>query len=411
MRARGSGRCGAAVGLLAVGSTVTCNYTGAGTYAFTAPAGVSSLDVTAIGAAGGEGNLGGAGGLGASVEDKAVPVSPGQALTVIVGGAGQNGTNTNGGAGGSPGGGGAGGDYPNGNTGAGFDSGGGGGYSGLLDPSGNPLVIAGGGGGGIESAASGEGMGGTPDGGNGLAGCIGSGCGGGGGGGSTTNMQGGSAGAGAAALGGGNGSPGAKLAGGQGGASGTNSEGVLNGSGGGGGGGFYGGGGGGGGAGPGAGGGGSSYGVAPGLTNEQTTSNAASVTITYTVPKGSQTITFTSSPPSPAVYGGSYTPAATGGASGNPVTFSIDSSSGAGVCSLNSSGTTVTFTGVGTCVIDANQAGNADYNAAAQQQQSFTVAKASQTITFTSSPPSPAVYGGSYTPAATGGASGNPVTF
>ena len=132
--------------------------------------------------------------------------------------------------------------------------------------------------------------------------------------------------------------------------------------------------------------------------------------VTYTVAKVSQAIAFTSTPPSPAVFGGSYTPKATGGGSGNPVVFSIDSSS-AGVCSLNSSGTTVSFTGVGTCVIDANQAGNADYDAAAQQQQSFTVGKAPQTIAFTSTPPSPAVFGGSYTPTATGGGSGNPVVF
>jgi hypothetical protein len=53
--------------------------------------------------------------------------------------------------------------------------------------------------------------------------------------------------------------------------------------------------------------------------------------------------------------------------------FSIDASSDAGVCSLNAAGTTVSFTGAGTCVIDANQAGDADYDAAAQQEQSFTV--------------------------------------
>lgn len=47
-------------------------------------------------------------------------------------------------------------------------------------------------------------------------------------------------------------------------------------------------------------------------------------------------------------------PAASGGASGNPVVFSIDGSSGAGVCSISSG--TVSFTGVGTCVIDAEQA-------------------------------------------------------
>lgn len=93
--------------------------------------------------------------------------------------------------------------------------------------------------------------------------------------------------------------------------------------------------------------------------------------VTYTVAKRSQSIAFTSSPPSPAVFGGSYAPAASGGGSGNPVLFSVDSSSGAGACSFSSG--TVSFTGAGTCVIDADQAGNADYDAAAQQQQSFTV--------------------------------------
>ena len=60
----------------------------------------------------------------------------------------------------------------------------------------------------------------------------------------------------------------------------------------------------------------------------------------FTVAKGSQSIAFTSSPPSRAVFGGSYTPAATGGASGNPVLFSIDASSDAGVCALDAAGTT-----------------------------------------------------------------------
>ena len=52
-------------------------------------------------------------------------------------------------------------------------------------------------------------------------------------------------------------------------------------------------------------------------------------------------------------------------------------------------GATVSVHGVGTCVIDANQAGNANYNAAPQVQQSFTVGKGNQTITFTSTAPAP----------------------
>ncbi len=121
-----------------------------------------------------------------------------------------------------------------------------------------------------------------------------------------------------------------------------------------------------------------------------------------------QAITFTSTPPSPAVVGGTYTPTATGGGSGNPVVFSIGASSTSGACSV--SGTAVDFTGIGTCVIDANQAGTNVYSAAPQMSQSATV-EATQVITFTSTPPSPAVVGGTYTPTATGGGSGNPVVF
>ena len=89
--------------------------------------------------------------------------------------------------------------------------------------------------------------------------------------------------------------------------------------------------------------------------------------------KGAQTIVFTSTAPSGAKVGGAtYEVTATGGGSGNPVTFSIDPSAAA-VCSV--AGSTVSFTAVGTCIVTANQAGNTDYEPAAQGQQSFTVAK------------------------------------
>ena len=69
-----------------------------------------------------------------------------------------------------------------------------------------------------------------------------------------------------------------------------------------------------------------------------------------------QTITFTSTAPSNASVGGAtYTVTAAGGASGNPVTFTIDASSSE-VCSVSNA--VVSFTSIGTCVIDANQAGN-----------------------------------------------------
>jgi virginiamycin B lyase len=126
-------------------------------------------------------------------------------------------------------------------------------------------------------------------------------------------------------------------------------------------------------------------------------------------PPTPQTITFTSTPPSKAVYGGSYTVSATA-TSGLSVNFSIDTASTAGACSINGSGV-VSFTGVGTCMIDANQAGNADWLPAPQAQQSFTIGQAPQTITFTSTPPTSPAFGSTYTVFATGGGSGNPVTF
>src|ERR1700726_3661986 len=128
----------------------------------------------------------------------------------------------------------------------------------------------------------------------------------------------------------------------------------------------------------------------------------------FAVGKGNQTITFTSTAPAGAKVGGpTYTVTATA-SSGLTVTFTIDASASA-VCSI--SGSTVSFTGAGTCVIDANQAGNANYNAAPQVQQSFAVAKGDQTITFTSTAPGGAKVGGpTYTVTATA-SSGLPVTF
>ncbi len=87
----------------------------------------------------------------------------------------------------------------------------------------------------------------------------------------------------------------------------------------------------------------------------------------------SQTITFTSSPPATSDVGGTYQVSATA-SSGLPVTLSIDASS-TSVCSISgsTSGSTVTFNATGTCVIDANQAGNSTYTPAAQVSQSVVV--------------------------------------
>jgi hypothetical protein len=137
-------------------------------------------------------------------------------------------------------------------------------------------------------------------------------------------------------------------------------------------------------------------------------SPAPQVTQTITVVAGVQVITFSSAAPANASYHGpAYTVSATGGGSGNPVVFS---SATAAVCSVT--GATVSFVGVGTCTIDANQAGNSQYGPAPTATQTFNVGQASQTITFTSTAPSRASVGGPpYTVAASGGGSGNAVTF
>ena len=97
----------------------------------------------------------------------------------------------------------------------------------------------------------------------------------------------------------------------------------------------------------------------------------------------------------PAV-GDTYTPTATA-SSGLTVAITIDSSSSS-VCSI--SGGLVTFDAAGSCVIDFNQAGNSNYDAATQVQQTVGVGLDSQTITITSTAPTSPAVGDTYTPTA-----------
>ena len=104
---------------------------------------------------------------------------------------------------------------------------------------------------------------------------------------------------------------------------------------------------------------------------------AAQVTETVTAPeKANQTIVVTTVAPAAAVYNTSFTVAATGGASGNPVTFGA-----AGVCS-NVAATFTMTSGTGTCTVKYDQAGDGNYNAASQIIASVTAQQADQTITF-----------------------------
>jgi eukaryotic-like serine/threonine-protein kinase len=126
---------------------------------------------------------------------------------------------------------------------------------------------------------------------------------------------------------------------------------------------------------------------------------------TITVTGKPQSITF-NKPPSYGYVGSSATLSATA-SSGLPVTFSVDHGSGPGVCTL--SGSTVTYTAAGSCIIDANQAGNGTYAAAPQARQTITVTGKPQSITF-NKPPSYGYVGSSATLSATA-SSGLPVVF
>ncbi len=127
-------------------TTTTFNFTG-GAQTFTVPAGVSSINITTLGAeggagaTGGDGATGGAGGRGSRATGT-LAVTPGQVLTIFVGGAG--GAPTAG--------------FNGGGTGGNANSGGGGGASDVRFPgasSADRILVAGGGGGGGRAGCEG----------------------------------------------------------------------------------------------------------------------------------------------------------------------------------------------------------------------------------------------------------------
>jgi DNA/RNA endonuclease G (NUC1) len=91
--------------------------------------------------------------------------------------------------------------------------------------------------------------------------------------------------------------------------------------------------------------------------------------------KGSQTITF--APPADHTYGDpAFTVSATGGLSGNAVTFTAS-----GACtSGGANGATITLVSAGTCIVTASQAGGELYDAATDVARSFAVLKAVPTV-------------------------------
>lgn len=106
--------------------------------------------------------------------------------------------------------------------------------------------------------------------------------------------------------------------------------------------------------------------------------SSTSLRLTGDATQGSQTIDF------PAQAGRTYGPGYS-----FPVNPPATASSGLAVVYASTTPTVCTVTGgtvavvaAGTCTLTANQPGNASWGAAAQQTRSFTIARASQTLTF-----------------------------
>jgi outer membrane protein OmpA-like peptidoglycan-associated protein len=100
-----------------------------------------------------------------------------------------------------------------------------------------------------------------------------------------------------------------------------------------------------------------------------TSRSSTATTVTFSE---NQTLVFTSTPPNNAFVNSTYTPVANSSAN-LTVTITIDGSSSS-ICSLSAG--VVTFSAPGSCVIDANQAGQGNILPATQVQQTITVVPA-----------------------------------
>ncbi len=136
--------------------------------------------------------------------------------------------------------------------------------------------------------------------------------------------------------------------------------------------------------------------------NQSGSSNYSAATqlqYTVTAAKVAQTITCGTAPPSSEPYNGSF-PVSCTSSSSLPVALTWSGtacSTGSATASANITMTSST----GSCVVDANQAGNGNYSAAPQVPYTVTATLATQTITFTTNAPDSAENGSSFPVAAT----------
>jgi hypothetical protein len=100
---------------------------------------------------------------------------------------------------------------------------------------------------------------------------------------------------------------------------------------------------------------------------------APSVSQTFLITQGDQTITFNPLPDVP--YGTAPFNVSASATSGLTVTFGVS-----GQCTI--SGNTVTITGVGTCTVTASQSGDANWNPAPDVPRTFNITKTNATVTL-----------------------------
>ena len=133
---------------------------------------------------------------------------------------------------------------------------------------------------------------------------------------------------------------------------------------------------------------------------------AGDATQTVQVPKGRQHLDFQLDG---SVQVGDRLPlSVTRGASGQPVTFTVDNPD---VCAINGAGTALTFQHARPCTVTAHEDGDADYHPARDLTRTIDVGQGDQQVGFTFTSDR-AVVSGTGTLAVTAqGGSGNPVTF
>ena len=132
------------------------------------------------------------------------------------------------------------------------------------------------------------------------------------------------------------------------------------------------------------------YNVTLSATNAYASDNQ---TLTFTVSKGNQTISWLA-PATPRAFTTTVqniTPLASGGGSGIAIVYTVGPTSGS-VCSVNNAARTFTMLTAGNCVIEANQAGNSNYNAAPEVTRTIVITPtvpAAPTINVPGSSPGP----------------------